>query len=266
MPLVRTQIAFSDKLNRGKYQALQEQARRLGVIRTEVWQRYGSIKGVGLQDRTIRDKWIKEGRKFNVNATPWKQTLSDAIGDIKTHREAEKVKFRQAIAQHTTDESERKRLYGLLKFDKWIEDKYLTRVMRKICHRGHNHTYNQIIVRSDDYKVFILRKNALIKIQSLVKGKRIVVPSSTNLVPKGNLRIILCNNQVEVHYSVEIQEMHDCGTQTLVVDKGFTEVLTDSDGEHYGNNLGEVLIKESDRLKLKYQRRFKLKAMAKKKP
>jgi hypothetical protein len=50
------------------------------------------------------------------------------------------------------------------------------------------------------------------------------------------------------------------------VDKGFTEALTDSDGVHHGTNLGEVLSKESDRLKLKYQRRYKLQAIAKKKP
>jgi IS605 OrfB family transposase len=263
---VKTQIAFSDKLNQGKYQALLEQARRLGVIRSEIWQRFGSIKGLGLQDRTIRDNWIKAGKTFNVGATPWKQTLCDAIGDIKAHREAAKVKARQAIAQHATDESERKRLYGLLKSDQWLENKYLTRMMRKVCHRGHNHTYNQIIVRSDDYKTFILRKNVWIKIPSLVKGKRIAIPLSTKVAPKGNLRIILRNDKIEVHYAVEVEETNDCGTKTLGVDKGFTEVLTDSDGEHYGKNLGEVLTKESDRLKLKYQRRFKLKAIAKKKP
>jgi IS605 OrfB family transposase len=50
------------------------------------------------------------------------------------------------------------------------------------------------------------------------------------------------------------------------VDKGYTEVLTDSDGVHHGVTLGAVLTKESDRLKLKYQRRNKLKHIAKKKP
>ena len=43
---------------------------------------------------------------------------------------------------------------------------------------------------------------------------------------------------------------------------GFSEVLTDSDGDHYSTNLGKVLTKKSDRLKLKYQRRNKLKALA----
>lgn len=42
--------------------------------------------------------------------------------------------------------------------------------------------------------------------------------------------------------------------------------MTDSDGAHHGTTLGAVLTKESDRIKLKYQRRNKLKAIAKKKP
>lgn len=263
---MKTQIAFSDNINKGKLAALFEQAQRLGAIRTEVWQRFGSLKGIGLRDRTIRDSWLKEGRTFNVGATPWKQTLTDAIGDIKANREAAKFHAKQAIHRHTTNKAEQKRLYTLLKADKWTDDSYLSRVMRKVWHRGHNHTHNQINVRSDDYTVFTLKNTVWIKIPSLIKGKRIAIPLSTTVAPKGNLRIILRNNQVEVHYATEVIKTNDCGTQILGVDKGYTEVLTDSNGEHHGVTLGAVLTKESDRLKLKYQRRHKLKAIAKKKP
>jgi IS605 OrfB family transposase len=138
--------------------------------------------------------------------------------------------------------------------------------MRKHFKRGHNHTHNQIIVRSDDYTVFTLNEKVWIKIPSLIKGKRIAIPLSTNVAPKGNLRIILRNHKVEVHYAAEAIKTNDCGKQTLGVDKGYTEVLTDSDGEHHGVTLGAVLTKESDRLKLKYQRRNKLKAIARTKP
>jgi len=263
---VKTLIAFSDNINKGKFAALIEQANRLGVIRSDVWQRFGSIKGIGLRDRTIRDNWIKEGKQFNVGATPWKQTLCDAIGDIKACREAAKFDVKQSIRRHTNDKIEQKRLYTLLKADNYLEDSYLSRIMRKYFKRGHNHTHNQIIVRSDDYTVFTLLDKIWIKIPSLVKGKRIAIPLSTNVSPKGNLRIILRNDKVEVHYASETVLTNDCGKQTLGVDKGYTEVLTDSDGVHHGTTLGTVLSKESDRLKLKYQRRNKLKAIAKKKP
>jgi IS605 OrfB family transposase len=263
---VKTQIAFSDNLNKGKYEALLDQAERLGAIRSEVWQRFGSINGVGLRDRAIRDNWLKEKKLFNVGATPWKQTLCDAIGDIKANREAAKVNAKQAIRRHTQEQEEQKRLYTLLKYDKWMKDNYLTRIMRKYWRRGHNRTHNQILVRSDHYTVFTLGNKVWIKIPGLHKGKRIAIPLSTNVIPKGNLRIILRNDKVEVHYAAEVIKTHDCGDLILGVDKGFTEVLTDSEGEHHGQGLGKVLITESDRLKLKYQRRNKLKAIAKKKP
>ncbi|MFZ2727194.1 MAG: transposase [Methylococcaceae bacterium] len=263
---MKTQIAFSHKLNQGKHSALLEQAKRLGVIRSEIWQHFGSVKGVGLRDRTIRDTWIREGRQFNVPANAWKQTLSDAIGDIKANREAAKVKVKQAIKRRTKESAEQKRLYTLLKSDNYADDSYLKRVMRKACHRGHNHTHNQINVRSDDYTVFTLKNKVWLKIPSLVKGKRIAIPLNTTVAPKGNLRVILRNDKVEVHYAVEVFKTNDCGTQIIGVDKGFTEALTDSDGVHHGINLGEVLSKESDRRKLKYQRRYKLQAIAKKKP
>ena len=54
---------------------------------------------------------------FKINATAWKETLRDTIANITAHREAAKVKVRQAIRRHTQDEQERKRLYTLLKPD-----------------------------------------------------------------------------------------------------------------------------------------------------
>jgi IS605 OrfB family transposase len=250
----------------GKYTSLTELALRLGAIRTEIWQLFGSIKGVYLNDRKIRDIWLNIGRQFTVRANSWKETLRDAMGNIKTSCEAAKYNVKKAIRSHTNDKEERKRLYTLLKSDKWMDDNFLSRIMRKYWHRGHNHTDNQIIVRSDDYTTFILDKNVWIKIPGLIKGKRIAIPLNTTVAPTGTLRIILRNDKVEVHYAIEEIITNDCGSKTLGVDKGFTEVLTDSDGNHYGANLGEALTNESDRLKLKYQRRNKLKTISSKKP
>jgi len=87
-----TRILYSKRLNAGKYAALEEQARRLGRIRSEVWRRFGSIAGVGLRDRQVRDAWLREGRQFDVPANAWKETLRDAMADIKAQRESAKVK------------------------------------------------------------------------------------------------------------------------------------------------------------------------------
>jgi len=39
-----TRILRAKRPNKGKLAALREQARRLGVIRCEIWQRFGSIQ------------------------------------------------------------------------------------------------------------------------------------------------------------------------------------------------------------------------------
>ena len=59
-----------------------------------------------------------------------------------------------------------------------------------------------------------------------------------------------------------VDPTNDCGSTTVGVDKGYTEVLVDSDGEHHGVGLGNALSTESDWLKQKYQRRNKLRAVA----
>lgn len=55
-----------------------------------------------------------------------------------------------------------------------------------------------------------------------------------------------------------------CGTKEIGIDKGYTEVCTDSDGERYGKGLGELLSKESDHNNEVYVARQKIAAVGKK--
>ena len=84
-------------------------------------------------------------------ANAWKETVRDAMGDIRASREAAKVKVRRAIRRHTADPAEWKRLYTVLKADDWATDPYLSRQMREHWRRGHSHAHNQIVVRADQY-------------------------------------------------------------------------------------------------------------------
>ncbi|MBK1650551.1 RNA-guided endonuclease TnpB family protein [Rhabdochromatium marinum] len=258
-----TRILNAKRPNQGKVAALREQARRLGQVRSEVWQRFGSVGGVGLSDRQIRDGWLKEGRAFPVSANAWKETLRDAKGDITASMEAAKVKARRCILRHAQDKAEQKHLFTALKRNDWTDDAYLRRIMRQHWHHGHNHTHNQIIVRSDNYTTFQLGGRAWIKIPGLVKGQRIAIPLDTTVAPTGTLRIILTDeDRIEVHYTIEVEAKQDSGERTIGVDKGYSEVLVDSDGEHHGQELGRILTEQSDKLKAKYQRRAKLRALA----
>jgi transposase len=264
-----TRIAYGANLNQGKHDQLAEIADRLGLLRSEVWQRYGSIAGVGLTDRKIRDQWLAEGRRFDIPARLWKETLRVTIADITAYREAAKVEVRQAIRRHTSDEQEQKRLYTLLKYDRWTEDSYLRRQMREHFKHGQTQVDNQIVLDSDCYTTFELNGKTWLKVMGPVSGQRITIPLNTNIEISGSIRLILRDGRIEVHYAVEESSVcvtRPCGDKTLGIDKGYTEVYVDSDGDRHGEGLGKTLSTESDYLKVKYQRRNKLKAIADKKP
>ena len=263
-----TRIHHCKKLNRAKYKQLEKQAALLGRIRSEVWRKYGSVSGLSIGDRAIRDAWMREGRAFEVSANAWKETLRDSVGDIKAYREAAKEKVKQAIRKRTNCEKELKRLYTLLKKDAWMEDNFLHRQMRKHFRHGVNHTHNQIIVRADMCKTFELNGRCWLKVPSLIPRQTVKIPLNTTMefAPKGTLRIILRNGNVEVHSTYDAIETKDCGEATIGIDKGYSEVFVDSDGDTYGEGLGKLISSESDYLNQKYKNRNKLRAIAKTKP
>ncbi|MGR6320812.1 transposase [Micromonospora soli] len=266
-----TRIAYSARLNPGKYAAMVEQARRLGWVRREVWQRYDSINGVGagLRDRQVRDRWLADGThvQFGVLANAWKETVRDAMADIRANLAAAKVEVRRAITGRTNDPAERKRMFTALMTDRWAADRFLARQMRKHWKRGRNRTHNQIVVRADKYNTIVDGRGRLwLAIPGLEPRKMVKIPLSTTVAPTGTLRLILRGGRVEVHYQIDASHMRSSqrppGDRSIGVDKGYTEALTDSDGDHHGTGLGQLLSSESDRLKERNRRRAKLRSIA----
>jgi hypothetical protein len=265
-----TRIAYSDGLNPGKYAALAEQARRLGRVRSQVWQRYGSVNGAALSDRQVRDGWLKVGHheQFGVLANAWKETLRDAMADIRANRESAKVKVRAAISRCTHDEAERQRLFTALRADQWAGDRYLCRLMRRYWVRGKNRTHSQIVVRADKVRCYTLTDGGIVwlAVPGLEARRVVNVPLNTTVAPTGTLRLILRGGRVEVHYQIDASQLpssqRPCGDRQVGVDKGYTEVLADSDGERHGTGLGRLLTAESDRITERNRRRAKLRSIA----
>jgi len=260
-----TRVAFSKDLTAAKLARLEVLARRLGVLRAEVWDRFGSIRGVGTDHRAVRDQWLLDGRVFDVPARLWKETLRDVLDDIGTHREAAKIKVRRAVWKRAADESERKRLFALLKADTWPADPYLRRMMRKYCRRGHTSVVNQIVLDTGCYRAFLRNGKAWLAVMSIDKGQRIAIPLNTDRLPTGTLRLIIRDGKVEIHYAVDAEvacSTKPHGKKVLGIDMGYTEAYTDSDGDRHGDGIGVILSAESDAKKIVYQGRNKLKALA----
>jgi hypothetical protein len=193
--------------------------------------------------------------------------VRDAVADIRAHREAAKAEVRRMIGRRLVPEAERKRLYTLLKRDQWTGDPLVRRWMRRQWRRGHNHTSNQIIIGSDNVRTFTLTEGALwLAIPGLTPRTSVAVPPATTVAPTGTLRVILRGGRVQVHYQIDdtaVTSAHrPCGTATVGVDKGYSEVLVDTDGDHHGPEPGELLRQRSDTLKDRNARRATLRSIA----
>jgi len=210
----------------------------------------------------VRDGWIADKHVSRLPQRIWRVTLSDTLDDIKANREAAKEKVIRHIFINIDDKDKRKELFKKLKNDSvWVNDPYLRRLMRKYWKHGINHTFNQIVLEPGSYKCFSYHGKNYIEVISLKRGKRIAIPVGTNYSITGQIRLILREGQVEIHYTINNTDERVCGSEEIGIDKGYTEAFVDSEGDFYGKELGEVLSKESDSLKKKYQRRNKIKAV-----
>ena len=101
-------------------------------MRSDAWRRCRGVSTVQ-SPYDMRDAWMAEGYAWHgLAARLGKATLADVMGDIAAAREAAKVKVKRAIGHRTrNDATERERLYSLLKCNRWTEDPFLHRQMRK---------------------------------------------------------------------------------------------------------------------------------------
>ena len=260
-------IAYSSALNKRKYDELAQQAGLLGNVRKEVWHRFGSVQGVGINHRVLRDDWVSSRDFLPLPAKAWKETLRDTLDDITLYEKACKVKVRRDIVKRSGDKTERRRLYTLLKGNNWPNDPYLSRKMRKVKKHGRTSVDNQIVLEAGVYSQFEGKNgNTWLKIPTFKRGQKLCVPLNAKVRLKGCLRLILKDGIVEVHHTIKQRTFKACGDETLGVDKGFSEAFADSKGRFYGQQLGSVLSHETKARHTRGKARNKLYQLAKRKP
>ncbi|MEV5535715.1 hypothetical protein AB0L13_02560 [Saccharopolyspora shandongensis] len=75
--------------------------------------------------------------------------------------------------------------------------------------------------------------NMWLAVPGLQRRQLVRIPLNTTVAPFGTLRLILRAGRVEVHYQIDASAMRSSarpvGGREVGVDKGYTEVLTDSE-------------------------------------
>ncbi len=265
-----TRILHSQGLHKAKFDRLTRIAALCGRVRADAWQRCSGLSTAQQSVYEIRNAWMAEGYDWHgLPARLGKATLSDALGDIAAARDAAKVPVKKAIWHKTMgDGEERHRLYSLLKCNRWDEDSFLHRQMRRKWQGGTSRVTNQIVADTGSYTAKVWHGRAWVYLQGLERGQRIAIPLRGTHLPTGTLRIILQDDgQVAVHYAIDetvVCSTKPCGQGELGVDKGYTEAYADSEGERHGEGLGDLLGAESDARKVKGGRRDQLRAVEQK--
>lgn len=115
------------------------------------------------------------------------------------------------------------------------------------------------------YRCFEHYGKQYIKIMSLRKGERIIVPLKGHTIIRGNIRMIIKDKVVCVHHTASLKTPQLPDHHAVVgIDFGYSEVFTDSSNNRYGTDFGKNLTEISDWLKCKMKNRNKLHALHKK--
>lgn len=240
--------------------------------------------------RKIRDEFIDQNYESNhgLQARHWKLALQDAAETWDKNWKAQFIFVRAKIASHFKQELERHYAYWLLKgytqFSEMMQGnvpKPNFEIDMTICKSIAGYVQRQVkqyrpkktVVKkarsikfdSSCYSVFEKNGSQYIKIMSLEKGKRIVIPLSGKKVIEGNITLVLEGEDLFIHTTEKIATTQATSQNSIeAVDFGYSEVMTDTDGKRYGTKFGKILAKASDARHEKMQKRHKLHAIEKK--
>ncbi|BAZ14491.1 transposase [Calothrix sp. NIES-4071] len=272
--VVVTRIAIAHNMEPACLEQLEEIARRCGILRSELWNKYGSLESWGVNKYEI-DKQFRithPPSRYGLTSKLYERTLYKCIDEIHTYQDAIKAAVSDEIYRKTDSVLERKYYFFLLDRRFWIDvlttrARWLHRIIRKHLVRGHSNVRNQIVYNADMYRVKQVGKYSCIELATLVIGKRLVLPLHGNPDISGEIRVIISKDlRVEIHYPKKLEKvvLPNRSTEAVGIDRGFTEVYVTSNGEFYGSGLGNIITKEVEYRVERGRKRGKLHYLAQK--
>ncbi len=268
MTVTRIAILGTNKLNKWKSKELDTIVFRLGKLRSDLWNEFGSLKAWGVSKFEI-DKQLRPFKdKYQLPAKLWDSTLYDVIDDIHLVQASCIEKVMKVLGQkYQTFQAKKNVLQLTLECREWLNHPKLCTLVRKFWYRGHTKVNNQIILRAYDTKT---DENGVVWLRfgGLEKGKTLKLPTTLTDEVKCQLRLIKRADKWEIHYTTAILKAPQ-KTEGLVIgcDRGYTEVYATSnnDGARFiGTNFGALQTKETDYRTAKQVKRNKLKSVAEK--
>ncbi|NEP02309.1 MAG: transposase [Symploca sp. SIO2E9] len=246
---------------------------RLGVVRSEAYNKLGSVNYWGLD-------WKKAYPLVRVFRTPESLDLPSklmewTVSDVFKAINAQQAACIEALGKEiwrrypgNDNQDKRNQCYRQLKTTEFLADSFLHRIVRKQYQRGHSWVRNQIVYQQGGYKCKrISRHRYQLELAGLQRGKRnqIIVRSHRKI--KGQIRLIYNKDleRFEIHWLVNYGTVDTPKKlKEIGIDKAYTEAYYDSDGNVHGGGLGKLASQKSDRITAKNMNRGKLWALSRK--
>ena len=262
-------------------------AHRAGRWRSDIWNKYGSLKCWGISHQQLYKEFQKTNPPslYQLDQKQWQKTFERVINDIHAVQSAAKVEVIRKICFHFQPEKDnqgneikessfRDELIKSLNTTQWLNYPLIHRWMRSAYHRGHSYVNNQICVGIDNGAVVkrISRNVVSITINGDKIGKRkyeklTLLFKVGRVTPTGLFQIIFddVTGEVRLHFPKIVPRKKAEGKGKCGLDKGYTEAFTDSNNNTYGEGIGKVM---TESVKLRHTRgkaRNKLYQIARKK-
>lgn len=282
--------------------AIKEVAKRYQTARNYFYARYSGIKSISKlkkYKKEIRDVLIKEKTcdMFGLQARQWKMALDEVIANIKSAWSNVKNKMRVAITNNSNlSEEERHFLFYILKADeifghvmcrnefeypKGLLDiqvsseriPYLFNLLRRYGRKYKNNIPHSTGLKSFDidadmYSYLYKNGELYIEIMGLKRGERITFKLKDHYRYSGNLTIIVDDrmNSIKIHRCLKVENKGIERSEEYIIgiDKGYTTMLSCSNGKEYGYGFGLLLTNRTKEINDKNKKRNKLWALAKK--
>ncbi|WP_229414271.1 MULTISPECIES: zinc ribbon domain-containing protein [Moorena] len=246
---------------------------RLGIVRSESYNKLGSVSHWGLDWRKaypeVRSLRTPESLGLPSKLMEW--TVSDVGKAISAQQAACIEALGKILHKRFPGKENKKRrnqCYKQLSSPSFLDDPFLPRIVRKQFQRGHSRIKNQIVYQQNGYSCQrISRHTYQLELAGLRRGKRHRILVRYNRKITGQIRLIynLHLQRFEIHFLVDhgtINNPTEC--RCVGVDKGYTEVFYDSDGRAHGLGLGKLATNKSDRIVKKNRNRGQLWALHRK--
>jgi IS605 OrfB family transposase len=264
-------------LNAGKAHTLSAMGAELDRVRAGVWARFSRAKTAHLSKRQIRNRLMAEHAPagFGVPQRLWRATVEDTVDKIQAWQQAViAIEVRPKIYAHTSDQSERKRLLGLAKSGRWLEDSWLSRQYRKafVAKRPRPRHSGRIVADNCSYDVQRDEQGRVwLAVMTPARGERLRLnlgPLPDELLPTSTIEIRPDRRggwQVTAAYAahrVASTRPHRPNPAPVEgIDAGMSEVFTTTDGRRFGAGQYENIAARAERDRARGKARNKLRAV-----